>query len=144
MSEARIGELLRDMDESVLTIKGFIDDNEDLHQIQRSYQEPRDAKRKMITDAFHMIRKQATSLSIAISWGWNHDCHEAHHAMLRLEDRCQDYEHKCGELEGSLNTVNFKLFFPKKQMATPESSLWQESSVLIAKEDSRTLLKRNR
>ena len=115
MSEARIGELLRDMDDSVLTIKGFIDDNEDLHQIQRSHQEPREAKRKKITNSFYMIRKQANVLFRAILCGWGHDCHERHHAMLRLEDRCSDFEH----LQGRLDTVKFRLFFSRQHMATP-------------------------
>ena len=142
MSEARIGELLRDMDDSVLTIKGFIDDNEDLHQIQRSHQEPREAKRKKITNSFHVIRKQANVLFRAILCGWGSDCHERHQAMLRLEDRCQDHEHKCRELQGGLNTVSFKLFFSRHHMASPESSLWQESSIITVEEDSYTLLNR--
>ncbi len=143
MSEARIEKLLRDMDDSVLTIKGFIDDNEDLHQIQRSQQEPREAKRKKITNSFHMIRKQANVLFRAILCGWGHDCHERHHAMIRLEDRCQDYERKYRELQGGFDTVSFSLFFSKQHMATPESSSWQESSIVTVEEDSYTLLNRN-
>lgn len=142
MSEARIGELLRDMEDSVLTIKGFIDDNEDLHQIQRSHQEPREAKRKKITNSFHMIRKQANILFRAILCCWGHDCHERHHAMLRLEDRCQDYEHNHGELQGRFDTVKFRLLFPQQHMVTPESSSWQESLIVTIEEDSCTLLNR--
>ena len=142
MSEARIGELLRDMDDSVLTIKGFIDDNEDLHQIQKSHQEPREAKRKKITNSFHVIRKQANVLFRAILCGWGHDCHERHHAMLRLEDRCQDYEHKCEELQGRLDTVSFRLLFSRQHTASPESSPWQESSIMTVEEDGYTLLNR--
>ena len=37
MREARIESLLRDMDDFVFTIKGFIEDTEDLHQILRSH-----------------------------------------------------------------------------------------------------------
>lgn len=144
MSEARIGELLKEMDDSVLTIKGFIDDNEDLHQIQRSHQEPREAKRKKITNSFHVIRKQANVLFRAILCGWRHDCHERHHAMLRLEDRCQDYKDKRRELQGGLNTVSFRLFFSRHHMASPESSLWQETSIMTVEEDSYTLLNRTR
>ena len=142
MSEARIGELLRDMDDSVLTIKGFIDDNEDLHQIQRSHQEPREAKRKKITNSFHVIRKQANVLFRAILCGWGHDCHERHHAMIRLEDRCQDHKDKCRELQGGLDRVRFRLLFARQHMASPESSSWQESSIMTVEEDSYTLLNR--
>ena len=141
MSEARIGELLRDMDDSILTIKGFIDDNEDLHQIQRSHLEPREAKSKKITNAFHMIRKQANVLFRAILYGWGHECHEKHHAMLRLEDRCQDYKDKCRELQ-EWDTVSFRLFFSRHHMTSPESSLWQETSIMAVEEDSYTLLNR--
>ena len=143
MSEDRIGELLTDMDYSVLKIQGFIDDNKDLHRIQRSRQEAREAKRKKITNSFHMIRKQANVLFRAILCCWGHDCHERHHAMLRLEDRCQDYEHKHGELQGRLDTVNFGLFFSQQHMITPESSSWQESLIVTIEEDSCTLLNRN-
>ena len=143
MNEARIGELLRDMDDSVSTIKGFIDDNEDLHQIQRSHKEPREAKRKKITNSFYMIRKQANVLFRAILCGWSHECHERHHAMLCLEDRCQDDEDKRKESPRGLGTVKFRLFFSKQHMASPESSSWQESSIVTVEEDSCTLLNRN-
>ena len=87
MSEARIGKLLKAMDDPVLEIEGFIDGTEDVHQILRSHKE---AKRKKITDTFYMIQKQVNVLFDAILSGWSYDCHERHHAMLRLEDRCQD------------------------------------------------------
>ena len=62
MREARIEKLLRDMDDFVVTIRGLIEDTEDLHQILRSHQEPRETKRKKITHAFYMIQKQANVL----------------------------------------------------------------------------------
>lgn len=140
MSEARIGKLLKAMDDHVMKIKGCIDGTEDVHQILRSHKE---AKRKKITSSFYMIQKQANVLFDAILSGWSYDCHERHHTMLRLEDRYQDDPDKRKELPGGLGTVNFRLFFSRQHMASPESSSWQESSIVTVEEDNYTLLNRN-
>ena len=63
--------------------------------------------------------------------------------MLRLEDRCQYYEHKCRDLQGGLDTVNFRLFFSRQHMVTPESSAWQEPSIVTVEADS-SLLNRHK
>ncbi|KAF6238033.1 hypothetical protein HO173_003667 [Letharia columbiana] len=93
MDEPSLDDLLKGLSDSALTIKNFVDDNEDLHHIQRSNKELQQAKQTRVANSLHKVRKHANALFRAIACGWSRQCHERHRAMLRLEPRCQEAYH---------------------------------------------------
>lgn len=88
MNKASIDNLPKELADSALTLKDFIDDNEDVHQVLRSNKEPQQAKQTRVANSLHKVRKHANALFRAIACGWGRQCHERHGAMLRLEHRC--------------------------------------------------------
>ena len=141
MSEASLEELLRNLSDSALSLKDFIDDNEDLYQIQRANKELRGAKQKKITDSLYMIRKHANALFRAVLCGWNQGCHDRHDAMLCLEHRCQDNRYTMRTTpQGGVNGTMFTLLFSWQPQATSSTISMYETSVMTIEEDSSMLL----
>ena len=53
MNEASIDNLLKQLSDSALTLRNFVDDNEDLHHIQRSNKEPQQARQTKVANSLH-------------------------------------------------------------------------------------------
>ena len=137
MREASIDDLFNQLSDSALTLKGFVDDNEDLHQIQRSNKEPHQAKQNRVANTLHKVRKHANGLFSAIACGWGGQCHERHGAMVCLESRCQGASH--GEqiaLRDGKTVVGFTILFSWQEQAVQEHIAWHETSILTLEEDS--------
>lgn len=141
MNEASIDILLKELSDSALTLKEFVDDNEDLHQIQKS-NEAQQAKQTRVANSLHKVRKHANALFRAIACGWSRQCHERHEAMLCLEPRCQEAYHapqaapRMGE-----TVIGFTILFSWRKHVAQESVLWHETSVLMLDEDSPHVLR---
>ena len=136
MNEASVDDLLKQLSDSALTLKDFVDDKEDLHQIQRSNKEPRQAKQNRVANSLHMVRKHANALFRAIACGWSRQCHERHGALLCLEHRCQrEYLVPQVSSRGSGTAVRFTILFSWQAQVTQESVFWHEISVLTPDED---------
>lgn len=115
MNEASLDDLLKGLSDSALTVENFMDDNEDLHQIQRSNKELQQAKQTRVANSLHKVRKHANALFRAIACGWSRQCHERHRAMLRLEPRCQEAYHALQSPSGVGKTaVRFTILFHGK------------------------------
>ena len=139
MSEASLEELLRNLSDSALSLKDFIDDIEDLFQIQRSNKEPRGAKQKKIANSLHMIRKHANALFRAVLCGWSQGSHDRHDAMLCLEHRCQENRFTMKATpQGGVNGIIFTLLF--SWQATSNTISMYVTSVMTVEEDSSMLL----
>lgn len=141
MSESSIDQLLKDLCDSTLTLREFVDDNEDLHQIQRSNEGPPGAKIKKVTSSLYAIRKHANALFRAITCGWSQNCHERHEVMLCLEHRCLNnrYTLRTTSKDGADGTV-FILLFSSQYPSSSDSKLWHETSVITIEEDGSRLL----
>ena len=137
MNEASIDDLLKQLSDSALTLRDFVDENEDLHQIQISNKEPHQAKQKRVANTLHGVRKHANALFRAIACGWSRQCHERHEAMLCLEHRCQR-EHYAPQ--ASSGGVRFSILFSWQKHATQESVSWHETSILTLDEDNPQVL----
>ena len=143
MNGASIDDLLKQLSDSALTLKGFVDDNEDLHQIQRSNREPQQAKQNRVANSLHKVRKHANALFRAIACGWGRQCHERHEAMLCLEHRCQREHHAQRASAGGGGTVvRFKILFSWQKKASQESVSWHEISIVTLDEDSSQALRK--
>ena len=141
MNEASIDDLLKQLSDSTLTLKGFVDDNEDLHEVQRSNKEPQQAKQTRVANSLHKVRKHANALFRAIACGWSRQCHERHGVMLRLEHRCQ---RECYAQQaspgGTVAAVRFIVLFSWQNHATHDSVSWHETSILTLDEDASQVL----
>ena len=136
MKEACIDDLLKGLSDSALTLKDFVDDSEDLHQIQRSNKEPHQAKQNRVANSLHKVRKHANSLFSAIACGWGGQCHEKHGAMLCLESRCQEASHSQQiALRDGQTVVRFTILFSWQEQAVQENISWHETSILTLEED---------
>lgn len=112
MNEASIDDLLKELSDSALTLRDFVDDNDDLHQIQRSNKEPQQAKQFKVASSLHQVRKHANALFRAIACGWSQEGHERHGAMLFLEHRCQEGCHALHAVsEGDKTAVGINILF---------------------------------
>lgn len=113
MNEASIDDLLKELSDSALSLKDFVDENEDLHQIQRSNnKELQQAKQTKVANSLHKVRKHANAFFRAIACGWSRQCHERHGAMLCLEPRCQEQYHVLQAAPGGDKTaVRFTILF---------------------------------
>ena len=142
MNDASIDDLLKQLSDSMLTLKTFVDDNEDLHHIQRSNKEPQQARQTKVANSLHKVRKHANALFRAIACGWSRHCHETHWAMLRLEHRCQGecYAPQVSSARG-MTAVKFTILFSGQKHATQESVRWHETSVSTLDEDSSQVLR---
>lgn len=128
MNEASLDDLLKGLSDSAVTIENFVDDNEDLHQIQRSNKELQQAKQTRVANSLHKVRKHANALFRAIACGWSRQCHERHRAMLRLEPRCQEAYHALQAPSGVGKTaVRFTILFSWQNQAAQESVSWHET-----------------
>lgn len=115
MDEPSLDDLLKGLSDSALTIKNFVDDNEDLHHIQRSNKELQQAKQTRVANSLHKVRKHANALFRAIACSWSRQCHERHRATLRLEPRCQEAYHALQSPSGVGKTaVRFTILFHGK------------------------------
>ena len=136
MSEASIDDLLKELSDSALTLKDFVDDSEDLHQIQKLNKEPHQAKQNRIASSLHKIRKHANGLFSAIECGWGGKCHERHGAMLCLEPRFHEASHaQHVALRGGKTVVRFTILFSWQAQAAQEHIAWYETSILPLEED---------
>ena len=141
MNEASIDDLLKQLSDSALTLRDFVDDNEDLHQIQRSNKEPQQIKQHRIAKSLHKVRKHANALYRAIACGWSRQCHERHGAMLCLEHRCHRDHHAPQVSSGNDATaVRFTILFSWQEQATQERIAWHEISILTIDEDGSSVL----
>lgn len=120
-----------------MTLKDFIDDSEERHQVQRSREEPNEKKQERSTNFLNAVRKQANALFRAISCGWGQTCHERHSAMMCLESRCSHQTFKTSH--GSANGTKFTLLFSWQQPATAEVESWHEISVVSVDVDGWSL-----
>ena len=143
MNEASIDDLLKQLSDSALTLRDFVDDNEDLHQIQRSNKEPQQVKQHRVANSLHKVRKHANALYRAIACGWSRHCHERHGAMLCLEHRCRR-EHQPPQVPSGYEgtAVRFIILFSWQEQATQESIAWHETSILTIDEDCSSVLSR--
>ena len=142
MNEASIDELMKGLSDSALTLRDFVDDNEDLHQIQRSNKEPQQAKQTRVANSLHKVRLHANALFRAIACDWSRQCHERHGAMLCLEHRCREEYHALhAASEGGKRAVRFTILFSWQDQATQESVSWHETSVVTLDEDSTHVLR---
>ena len=142
MNEASLDDLLKQLSDSTLTLKQLVDDNEDLHQIQRSNKEPPQAKQTKVANSLHKVRRHADALFRAIACAWSRQCHERHGAMLRLEHRCQSECHASQASSGAgIAAVRFTILFSWQKHATQESLSWHETSILTLDEDGSQLLR---
>lgn len=126
MSEDTIEELLKGLETSTSTLRHLIDDNEDLHQIQRANTEPEEAKHRRITESLDAVRRHANALFSAILCGWDGTCHEKHKVMLCLEHRCSQNQRASG-LTPTL--VKFTLLFSWQEQTALKSMVWHETLV---------------
>lgn len=141
MSEASLEELLRNLSDSAMSLKDFIDDNEDLHQIQRSNEEPRGGKQKNITNSLHVIRKHSNALYRAVLCGWNQGCHDRHDAMPCLEHSCQDNRYTMRATpQGGVNDTMFTLLSSWQPQASSNTISIYEIWVMTIEEDISVLL----
>ena len=137
MREASIDDLLKELSDSELTLKVLVDDNEDLHQIQRLNKGPHQTKHNRIASSLHKVRKHANGLFSAIECGWGGQCHERHGAMLCLESRCQEASHPQHiAVGGGRNVVRFTILFSWQEQVAQEHLSWYETSILTLEEDS--------
>lgn len=142
MNEASIDELLKQLSDSALTLKSFVDDNEDLHQIQRSNTDPHQAKQTRVANSLHTVRKYANALFCAIACGWSRQCHERHGAMLCLEHRCREEHHSVqAASRGGKTVVRFTILFSWQKQAAQDSVSWHETSVLTSDEENPLVLR---
>ena len=137
MNEASIDDLVKELKDSTLTLKGFVDDNEDLHLIQRLNKEPQQAKQTRVANSLHRVRKHANALFRAIACGWSRHCHERHRAMLLLEPRCQE-EHQALQAasRGGKTAVRFTTLFSWQEQAAQENVSWHETLIVTLEEDN--------
>lgn len=137
MNEASIDILLKELNDSALTLRDFVDDNEDLHQIQRSNKEGQQAKHIRVANSLQRVRKYANALFRAIACGWIRECHERHGTMLCLEPRCQE-EHQALQAasRGYEKAVRSTILFSWEKQAARESVLWHETLILTLDENS--------
>ena len=142
MNEASIDDLLRQLSDSALTLRNFVDDNEELHHIQKSNNEPQQARQTKVANSLHKVRMHANALFRAIACGWSRQCHERHGAMLRLEHRCQKgcYTPQASSGRG-LTAVRFIILFSWQNHAAQESVSWHETTILTLDEDSSQALR---
>ena len=142
MNEASIDDLLKQLSDSALTLRNFVDDNEDLHHIQRSNKEPQHARQTKVANSLHKVRRHANALFHAIACGWSRQCHERHGAMLRLEHRCQKgcYAPQASS-GGAVTAVRFTILFSWQHYATQESVSWHETTIMTLDEDSSQVLR---
>ena len=142
MNEASIDDLLKQLSDSALTLRNFVDDNEDLHHIQRSNKEPQQARQTKVANSLHKVRRHANALFRAIACCWSHQCHERHGAMLRLEHRCQRgcYAPQASS-GGGVIAVRFTILFSWQNHATQESVSWHETTIMTLDEDSSQVLR---
>lgn len=138
MSEASIDELLKNLSHSTMTLKDFIDDSEDRHQVQRSRKEPNERKQERTTNFLNAVRKHANALFRAIGCGWGQTCHERHNAMISLESRCSHQVLKMSS-QGSAKGTEFTLLFSWQQQATTEVNIWHETTVISVDVDDWSL-----
>ena len=137
MKEKRIDDLLNDLSDTALTLRNFVDDNEDLHQIQRLNKEPHQAKQNRVANSLHKVRKHANGLFLAIACGWGGQCHERYGAMLCLESRCQETSHAQHiALRGGKAVVKFTILFSWQEQGIQEHVSWHDISILTFEEDS--------
>ena len=143
MNEASIDILLQDLSDSALTLKGFVDDNEDLHQIQiQKSNKAQEAKQTRVANSLQKVRKHANALFRAIACSWSRQCHERHEAMLCLEPRCPEVYHapqaasRVGE-----TVIGFTILFSWRKHAAQESVSWHETSILMLDEDNPRVLR---
>ena len=137
MNEASIDDLVKQLSDSALTLRNFVDDNEDLHHIQRSNKEPQQARQIKVANSLHKVRRHANALFRAIVCGWSHQCHERHGAMLRLEHRCERGCYVPQTSSGrSVTAVRFTILFSWQNYATQESVSWHETTIMTLDEDS--------
>lgn len=142
MNEASIDNLLKELSDSALTLKDFVDDSEDLHQIQKSNKEPQQARQIRVANSLHRVRKNANALFRAIACGWTRHCHERHGAMLCLEPRFQEEQQALQEASRRGNTaVRFTILFSWQKQAAQGSVSWHETLILTLDEDSPYLLR---
>ena len=137
MNEASIDDLLKQLSDSALTLRNFVDDNEDLHHIQRSNKEPQQARQIKVANSLHKVRRHANALFRAIACGWSRQCHERHGAMLRLEHRCQRgcYVPQASS-GGGVTAVRFTILFSWQDYVTQESVSWHETTIMTLDEDN--------
>ena len=141
MNEASIDDLLKQLSDSTLTLRDFVDDNEDLHQIQRSNKEPQQIKQHRVANSLHKVRRHANALYRAIACGWSRQCHERHGAMLCLEHRCHRKHHiPQGPTGYDETAVRFTILYSWQEQATQESVAWHETSILTIDEDYSSVL----
>lgn len=137
MNEASIDDLLKGLKDSTSILKDFVDDNEDLHQIQKSNKEPQQAKQTSAAKSLHIVRKHANALFRAIACGWSRECHEKHGAMLCLEPRCQQgYQAVQAASRVGKTPVRFTILFSWQKQAAEETVPWHETLVVTLGEDS--------
>ena len=142
MNEASIDELLGELSDSTLSLRDFVDDNEDLHQILISNKEPQQAKLTRAANSLHKVRKHADALFRAIACGWSQQCHERHGAMLCLEHRCQEKYHALQAASaGGKTAVSFTILFSWQNQASQGIVSWHETSILTLDEDSPHVLR---
>ena len=142
VNEASIDDLLKQLSDSALTLRNFVDDNEDLHHIHRSNQESQQARQTKAANSLNKVRRHANALFHAIACGWSHQCHEKHGAMLRLEHRCERgcYSPQASS-SGGVTAVRFTLLFSWQNHATQESISWHETTIMPLDEDSSQVLR---
>lgn len=142
MNEDSIDDLLKQLSDSALTLKNFVEDNEDLHKVQRSNKEQQQAKQTRVANSLHKVRKHADALFRAIACGWSRQCHERHGAMLRLEHRCQRESYASQAAPGgAVAAVRFTVLFSWQKHATQESVSWHETSIMMLDEDGSQVLR---
>ncbi|KAL9133434.1 MAG: hypothetical protein Q9175_005386 [Cornicularia normoerica] len=72
MNKASIDNLPKELADSALTLKDFVDDNEDVHQVLRSNKEPQQAKQTRVANSLHKAAskggKTAVRFTTLFSW----------------------------------------------------------------------------
>ncbi len=137
MNEAGIDDLLKELSDSTLTLRDFVDDNEDLHRIQKSNKEPQRAKQTRVANSLHTVRRHANALFRAIACGWSRQCHERHEAMLCLEPRCQEESRAQHAASGrGKMVVRFTILFSWQKQTAQENVSWYATSILTLDEES--------
>lgn len=139
MSEASLDELLKNLSHSTMTLKDFIDESEERHQVQRSRKEPNEKKQERTANFLNAVRKHANALFRAIGCGWGKGCHQRHNAMMSLGSRC-GHQVLLTPSQGSAKGTEFTLLFSWQRQATTEVDIWHETTVISVDVDEWSLL----
>ena len=128
MKEDDLEDLIKNLNESQLSLKSFVDDSESLHQLEATRSSA--GSDSEMAKTLYSVRPHAEDLFRTLGAKCKAHCHPCHDAVLLLESRCFIRKHR--QNMGN-QAVQFRILF-LTDASLPASS-WHETVVAVRNKD---------